>query len=102
ELAPMLFASTKAWQPVAMLRLQPYLNGGVNFDADEVGSSEARWGVGLDVGLAEHLTGAVAMLGRHPFRRIAPAGFFDLERVYGTTPPLFGLRGRRPDLYDVS
>jgi hypothetical protein len=102
ELAPMLYVSTRTWQLAPAVRLQSYLNGGVNLDAEDVDRSEARWGVGLDVGFAERLTAAVAVLGRHPFQRIAPAGFFDVARVDGTTQPLFGLQGERPDLYDLS
>jgi len=102
EVGPLLYASSKSWQPFRVLRLQPYLNAGLNLEADEVDASEARWGVGVDLGLPEHVTGAVAVLGRHAFQRIAPAGFFDFRRVDGVTRPLFGLHGDRPDLYDVS
>ena len=42
------------------------------------------------------------MLGRHPLRRVAPAGFFDFERKDGSVRPLFGLTGERSDLYDFS
>ena len=98
----MLYASTKMLQLAPRVRLQPYLNGGINFDADDVGGSDARYGVGLDCRVAERFTAAAAVLGRHQFGRLAPRGSFDVPRLGGAESPLFGLRGRRADLYDFS
>jgi len=102
EIAPLLYASGKAVEITRAVALQPYFNAGVNFDTEDVGSSEARWGVGLDAAIVGRITLAVAVLGRHPFRRLAPAGFFTLKRQDGSERPLFGINGDRPDLYDVS
>jgi len=107
ELAPMLYASTKSFRIWRWLELQPYLNAGVNFDTNDVGQSEGRYGVGLDAGIPERFTAAVAFLGRHPFGRIARPGAFDIARIDPRTDarltlPLFGIRGGRPDFYDLS
>jgi hypothetical protein len=84
------------------LRLEPYLNAGYDFDVDELSRSEARWGVGADVGIRDRLTAAVAVLGRHGVDRLAPAGLFSFRRVDGSSRPLFGIEGDRPDAYDFS
>jgi len=106
EVAPLLYLSTRAWQPAKWARLSGHLNGGVDFVADDVSTSEARWGVGLDWGVSEGATIGMAVLGRHPFQRLAPPGFFDVVRVRPgprlTAEPLFGLQGHRPDYYDFS
>jgi hypothetical protein len=116
EVAPGLLASTRLFRPAAWARLQGHLNASVAFDTDDVDASEARWGIGLDWGITERITAAVAVLGRNQFARVAPAGFFDFPRCPGAsllqcatdasvrrgTAPLFGLSSARPDYYDVS
>ena len=116
EVTPTLLASTRIFEPASWARLQGHLNVGVGFDTEDVGASEARWGIGLDWGITEGITAAVAVLGRNQFARIAPAGSFDFPRcrtqnlllcatdqsVRGGTAPLFGLSSGRPDYYDVS
>jgi hypothetical protein len=116
EVAPAVLASTRVFRPATWARLQGHLNASVGFDTEDVGQSEARWGIGLDWGISENVTAAVALLGRNQFGRVAPPGFFDLPRcpgaslaacatdpaVRGGTAPLFGLSGERPDYYDVS
>src|SRR5207245_700448 len=102
ELAPLVYVTGRSFVPDPRIRLQPYLNAGVDFVTDDVGSSEPRWGVGLDAGLRERVTLAAAVLGRHPLRRLAPAGFLSLPRANGPDRPLFGIRGGRPDVYDFS
>jgi len=116
EVTPGLLASTRIFEPAPWARLQGHLNAGVGFDTDDVGASEARWGIGLDWGMTEHVTAAIAFLGRNQFARVAPPGFFDFRRcpnanlvTCATTQsardgnePLFGLSGDRPDYYDFS
>ena len=116
EVTPGLLASTRLFEPAPWARLQGHMNAGVGFDTDDVGASEARWGIGLDWGMSEHVTAAIAFLGRNQFARVAPPGFFDFRRcpnanlvTCATTPsardgnaPLFGLTGDRPDYYDFS
>ena len=106
EVAPLLYASTSPWQPASWARITGYLNGGVDFIADDVSASEARWGIGLDWGISEGAAVGMAVLGRNLFQRLAPPGFFDVVRVRPgprlTAEPLFGLQGHRPDYYDFS
>lgn len=115
ELTPGLAASTRLFEPAPWVRLQGHLNAGLGFNADDVASSEARWGIGLDWGITETITAAVAVLGRNQFAKVAPAGFFAFPRctadldtcavdrsVRDGNAPLFGLSRTRPDYYDVS
>jgi hypothetical protein len=116
EVTPSLLASTRVFEPAPWARLQGHVNAGVGFDTDDVGASEARWGIGLDWNMTEHVTAAVAFLGQNQFARVAPPGFFDFRRcpnanlvtcattqsVRDGNAPLFGLSGDRPDYYDFS
>lgn len=108
EASPMVYLSTRPFEPASWARLQGYLNAGVDFDAGDVGASQARWGVGVDWAPVPSLTAALAVLGRNQFQRIAPPGFFDFPRCTTsitnctTELPLFGFSGARPDYYNVS
>ncbi|MFN8545261.1 MAG: transporter [Candidatus Binatia bacterium] len=106
ELAPMLYVSTRAFEPATWARLSAHANAGADLIAGDVGSSELRWAVGLDWAVSEGATAAVAVLGRHPLRRLAKPGFFEFVRVLPNgqlgVAPLFGLDGQRPDYYDLS
>jgi len=107
EVEPLLIASTPPLAPTRWLRLRGYANGGMNFDAEDVDGSEGHWGIGLDWLASNRFTPAIALLARHAFRRIEPAGFFDVPRRDLSTgrtfvAPLFGIRDRRPDYYDLS
>lgn len=113
---PMLYASSRAVPIGAAFTLRAYLNGGIAFETGDVGASEPRWGLGLDVGLVDRVTVGIGVVGRHPLRRIAPAGAYSVVRCTGTRDqclgdpgpsqlseaPLFGISGQRPDLYDFS
>jgi hypothetical protein len=116
ELTPTLLASTRTFEPAPWARLQVHLNAGLGLDTEDVASSEARWGIGLDWRITDGITAAVAVLGRNQFASVAPSGFFDFPRCRGVslaacatgnspragTAPLFGLTADRPDYYDVS
>ncbi len=102
EVTPLLHVSHDPFPLGPHLRLQPYISGGVNFDADDVDGSEGRWGVGLDCAVRDRLTIAIAVLGRHAFSRLGPPGLFDFDRVDGSSAPLFGWDSDRPDFYDLS
>ena len=115
EVAPSLLASSRIVELAPWARLQGHLNAGVGFDTEDVASSEIRWGLGLDWGLTEKLTAAVAVLARHPLARVAPAGAFTFDRctsglvrcastrdVRHGSAPLFGLSSGRFDYYDLS
>jgi hypothetical protein len=115
EVAPSLLASTRIFEPAADARFQGHFNVAIGFNANDVSSSDARWGIGLDWGVTESATFAIAILGRHPFSRIGPHDAFDLPRCSSdliscavdpsqrdTTAPLFGLTGERSDYYTAS
>jgi hypothetical protein len=103
DVSPLVYLSTRPIRPSRLVRLQPYLNAGMTLDTSDVGASEGRWGLGLDVGLADRMTLSAAVLTRHALRRIAPAGALSVPRApNGTERPLFGIRGGRPDIYDAS
>jgi hypothetical protein len=115
EVTPAAIASTRIFQPARWARLQAHLNAGVGVDTEDVAASEGRWGLGVDWGLNRHVTAAVAILARHGFSRVAPAGSFDFPRCTGSlvrcaidpatrrgSAPLFGLTGDRPDHYALS
>jgi hypothetical protein len=102
EVAPFVYLSRAAIPLGTVVRLQPFLQGGVTLDADDVGRSEPRWGVGVDVGIGERATLGLAVLGRHALARIGPPGFTDAPRTDGSTQPLFGIAPGRPDFYDFS
>jgi hypothetical protein len=115
EVAPSLLASTRIFETAPWARLQGHGNVGVGFNADDVASSEVRWGLGLDWGLTERVTAAVAVLARHQLGRVAPAGAFTYNRctaglvacvtdrsVRHGSAPLFGLEPGRFDYYFLS
>ena len=113
EIAPMFYAESARFQVGDLISLKSYFNGGLDLDAEDVGRSEGRWGIGLDVEIAQRATVGVAFLARHAFERLGRAGVFDVPRcarVDGFTctrltprpSPLFGFENERPDFYDLS
>jgi hypothetical protein len=107
QLAPMLYLATPAWAPAPGLRLDGYLNGGVELNADDVDQSAGLFGAGVDWGFGDRFTLAAAFLGREAFAGIAPPGAFDVLRVDPRTgrqlmAPVFGLERDRVSTYTVS
>ena len=108
ELAPQLSLAGDLCR-LGRVRLVSILNGALDADLADGDRSQARWGLGLDVHVGDAATVAVAVLGRHPFARIAPPGFFDVPRCRDRSTctgaerrPVFGLSGERPDFYDFA
>jgi hypothetical protein len=115
EVAPSLLASTRVFEAASWARLQGHFNAALAFNADDVDASEARWGIGLDWGLTDDITVALAFLGRHQFASVAPPGSLDFPRCSSdliecasdpsqrdTVAPLFNLEAGRPDYYTLS
>ena len=116
ELAPALLASTRVFEAATWARLQGQFNVLAGFDTEDVDQSEIRWGLGLDWGITEQATAAIAVLGRNQLARVAPAGVFTFNRCTNATldecatdqgvrrgaAPLFGLDTGRFDYYDLS
>jgi hypothetical protein len=115
EVAPSLLASTRIFEAASWARFQGHLNATLGFNAEDVDASEARWGIGLDWGMTENVTTAVAFLARHPFARVGSAGGSVFTRcetdlvtcaadaaVRDASAPLFGVTGDRADYYTIS
>jgi hypothetical protein len=111
QVTPMLYGAGRSFAAARFLLLRPYLNAGLAFDAEDVDRSEGRWGIGLDLGIAQSVTVGLGILGRHPFARTGPPGVFDVPRcrqftdascLLGQPAPIFGLGNDRPDFYDAS
>lgn len=106
EVMPSLYASSRTWSPASWAQFTAHLNLGVDVVTGALDQSEGRWAVGCDWGVAAGATVGLAFLGRHPFARPVPKGFYDLARVLPGprigTAPLFGLTGDRPDYYDLT
>ncbi len=100
EASPSFFASTVLWS-----RVEPYVNGAIDLLADDVGRSQARYGVGLDVDATQRLGLAFAFLGRSEFEREAPSGETDFLHLVNGKPalrPLLGIDFARHDFVDFS
>jgi hypothetical protein len=115
EVTPSIIASTRIFMPATWARLQGYFNGGIGFDTEDVGASEARWGFGLDWGMTDDFTTGIAFLAQNQFARVAPPGTFTVPACQADvvtcaidpsvrvgTQNLFGLSGERPDYYNLS
>jgi hypothetical protein len=111
EISPLLYAAGASLPLTAFASLRPYVNGGVNLDAEDVDQSEGRWGVGLDMGILNQATIGLGVLARYPFARTGAPGVFDVPRCRSATAvgcpkgppaPLFGFENTRPNFYDAS
>ena len=102
EVSPRLYASTPAIAVGPHVRVQGFLNAGVDFTPEDGSRGEGRYGAGIDVMLTTRATFSVAFLGREPFGRLVPPGTLDVPRTDGTRTPIFGLEPGRPSYYDLS
>src|SRR5262249_19629292 len=107
---------SRRWETGPWIRWQAHVNLGFDFDADDVSQSEARWGLGLDVGIGQRLRLAFAVLGRDQVSRLIPQGVLDLPRCLDPIPecqanpttsrkgelPIVGIDGGRADFVDLS
>ena len=105
ELTPSLYASTRQ-NPIGWnLRVQGYVNAGIDLNASDADDSQARVGIGVDLAVAERVTFGVAFLAREPFQRYAAPGTFDVLRGgpgRGSTAPIYGIDANRPSYYDLA
>lgn len=111
--SPRLIASSRRWSPASWATLQAHLDAAVEIDAEHTAASIPHWGLGLDWGVSEGATLAIAFLGRHPLRRLAGAHELDLLRCPSLRQcllsprdvglqPLYGIDTSRPDYFDFS
>ena len=101
EVSPHLYASTPTITLFPHVRVQGFLDAGVDFTPQDGSRGEGRFGAGVDVMLATRLTVSAAFLGREPFGRLVPPGFADVPRADGSRTPIFGIE-TRPSYYDLS
>ena len=77
-------APTLVFSRIFADRVEPLLNVGIDFNADDVGRSVVRWAAGATVQVVRPLTAAVVFLGRHELAAqtdpIATPFFFQIER----------------------
>jgi hypothetical protein len=100
EVSPFLYGSTVLWS-----RVEPHVNLGLDLRTDDVGESQARYGVGVDVDVTKRLGVALAFLGRSQFARSEPAGatsFLHLTPSGPAAEPLLGIDFDRKDYFDFS
>ena len=102
EVGPRLYASTPAIQLVSLVRLQGFVNAGLDLTPERSGRSEGRYGAGIDCFLASRATLSVAFLAREPFSRLVSPGAMDVRRADGTRSAAFGLDAGHPSYYDLS
>jgi hypothetical protein len=105
EVSPALYASTRQIPIGWKFRLQGYVNAAVDVNLSDAADSQARWGLGLDLAIADRVTLGVAFLGREAFQRYAAPGTFDFVRGgpgHASVKPLFGLDVGRPSYYDFA
>jgi hypothetical protein len=102
EVSPRLYASTPLVTLAPHVRVQGYLNAGLDLTPEDTSRGEGRYGAGVDVMLATRVTLSVAFLAREPFARLVPPGTMNVPRTNGPRTPIFGLTPGHPRYYDVS
>jgi hypothetical protein len=102
EVSPRLYASTPLVTLAPLVRVQGYLNAGLDLTPEDTSRGEGRYGVGVDIMLATRVTLSVAFLAREPFARLVPPGTMNVPRANGPPSPIFGLSPGHPSYYDVS
>jgi hypothetical protein len=102
EVSPRLYASTPVVTLAPRVRMQGFLDVGLDLTPQDGDRSEGRFGIGADLMLASRVTVSVAFLGREPFGRLVPPGTMDVLRADGSRTPIFGIDLGRPSYYDFS
>jgi hypothetical protein len=98
ELSPFLYLSTVLWD-----RVEPELNLGIDYNADDVSRSAARYALGVDVDATRWCNFNVAYLGRSQFEGSdANTNFQHLRGGQLVSEPLLGLDFGRTDTSDLS
>ena len=102
EVDPRLYASTPAITVAPGMRVQAFVNAGLDLTPQNSARSEGRYGAGIDIMLATRVTLSVAFLGRTAFSDLLSPGAENVPRVHGPPLPLFGIDPGQPSYYDVS
>jgi hypothetical protein len=101
ELSPFVYLSTVLWD-----RVEPEMNLGVDYNANDVSRSAARYALGVDVDVTRWCNVNVAYLGRSQFDRSSSetddTNFQHLRGGQLVSEPLLGLEFDRTDTSDLS
>ena len=101
EVSPFFYASPRLWD-----RVEPHLNLGVDYNADNIARSAARYAVGVDVDAHPRVGLSLGFLGRSEFGASASAATtrFQHLQANGTVQraPLLGIDFARKDFFDLS
>ena len=102
EVSPRAYASTPVVELAPYVRVQAFLNAGLDLVPQDGSRGEGRYGVGIDILLATRLTLSVAFLAREPFGRLISPSAISVPRASGGSSPIFGIDPGHPSYYDVS
>ena len=98
ELSPFVYLSTVLWD-----RVEPELNLGIDYNADDVSRSAARYALGVDIDATRWCNFNVAYLGRSQFEGSdTNTNFQHLHGGQLVSEPLLGLDFGRTDTSDLS
>lgn len=100
EVSPAIYVSTLLWGFVS-----PQFNAAIDFNADDVSRSQARYGLGFDVDLVPRVGLAFGFLGRSEFARSDKPGSTSFLHLVNGAPveePLLGLDFGRKDFFDFT
>jgi hypothetical protein len=101
ELSPFVYLSTVLWD-----RVEPEMNLGIDYNANDVSRSAARYALGVDVDVTRWCNVNVAYLGRSQFDRSSSdsddTNFQHLHNGQLVSEPLLGLEFDRTDTSDLS
>jgi hypothetical protein len=100
ELSPFVYLSTVLWN-----RVEPALNLGIDYNANDVSHSAARYAAGVDVDVTKWMNMNVAYLGRSQFKGTAEPEDTAFKHLHGgqvVSEPLLGLDFGRKDTSDLS
>jgi hypothetical protein len=102
EIGPRIYATTPAVSLASQVRVQGFLDAGLDLTPENARRGEGRYGLGMDVMFASRATVSLAFLAREPFSRLLPPGSIEVLRTDGSRRPLFGIDPGHPSYYDLS
>jgi hypothetical protein len=102
EVGPRVYASTPAVALAPRIRVQGFVDGGLDLTPQNARRGEGRYNMGFDVMFASRATLGIAFLARWPFSRTLPSGAVLVPRPDGTYTPPFGIDPGHPSYYDLS
>jgi hypothetical protein len=102
EVGPRVYANTPAVPLGSQVRVQGFLDAGLDLTPENARRGEGRYGIGIDVMFGSRATVSLAFLAREPFSRLLPPDAVRVPRADGSRTPLFGIDPGHPSYYDLS